>query len=220
MIRDWKNNRGFIITFSGVDGAGKSTIIEATRQHVEKVMRRKVVVLRHRPSLLPILSAWKHGKEAAENKAAQTLPRQGTNKSSIGSLLRFAYYYADYLLGQFYIQLKYVMRGYVVLYDRYYFDFINDSKRSNIQLPKYVTTAGYALLLKPKLNFFLWATPEEILSRKQELSADTIVSLTDDYMQLFDSMRKRYKSSSYEPIHNEQLNNTLQTIFQQIQAAA
>ncbi|MCC6760867.1 MAG: hypothetical protein IT252_06600 [Chitinophagaceae bacterium] len=220
MIRDWKNNRGFIITFSGVDGAGKSTIIEATRQHVEKVMRRKVVVLRHRPSLLPILSAWKHGKEAAEKKAAQTLPRQGTNKSSIGSLLRFAYYYADYLLGQFYIQLKYVMRGYVVLYDRYYFDFINDSKRSNIQLPKYVTTAGYALLLKPKLNFFLWATPEEILSRKQELSADTIVSLTNDYMQLFDSMRKRYKSSSYEPIHNEQLNNTLQTIFQQIQAAA
>lgn len=220
MLRDWKNNRGFIITFSGVDGAGKSTIIEATRHHVEKVMRKKVVVLRHRPSLFPILSAWKHGKKAAEQKAAQTLPRQGNNTSSIGSMFRFAYYYTDYLLGQFYIQLKYVMRGYVVLYDRYYFDFINDSKRSNIQLPRSITAAGYSLLLKPKLNFFLWATPEEILSRKQELNKETIEVLTRDYMQLFEQMQQRYTSSTYAPIHNQDLKHTLQTIFSQIQAAA
>lgn len=220
MFRDWKNNRGFIITFSGVDGAGKSTIIEATRLHIEKVLRKRVVVLRHRPSLLPILSAWKHGKAAAEAKAAQTLPRQGNNKSSIGSMLRFAYYYTDYLIGQFYIQMKYVLRGYVVLYDRYYFDFINDSKRSNIQLPKFITTAGYALLLKPKLNFFLWATPEEILSRKQELNAETIVSLTQDYMQLFQKMQKKYRSSIYVIIHNQQLQQTMDTIFQQIQKVA
>ncbi|NJM52801.1 MAG: hypothetical protein HC846_05050, partial [Blastocatellia bacterium] len=66
------SSKGMIITFSGVDGAGKSTVIENTRQQIEKVLRKKVVVLRHRPSVLPILSAWKHGKEAAEKK--QPLP--------------------------------------------------------------------------------------------------------------------------------------------------
>ncbi|HMP29511.1 MAG TPA: hypothetical protein PKD85_07915, partial [Saprospiraceae bacterium] len=53
---------GMIITFSGVDGAGKSTIIENTKLEIEKKLRKKVVVIRHRPSLLPILSAWTKGK--------------------------------------------------------------------------------------------------------------------------------------------------------------
>lgn len=216
----WWKPKGFVITFSGVDGAGKSTVIEATRQRIEKIMRRKVVVLRHRPSLLPILSAWRYGKVAAEAKAASTLPRQGGNKSGLGSLLRFGYYYADYVLGQFYIYLKYVLRGYVVMYDRYYFDFINDSLRSNIRLPKSVTAAGYRLLLKPRLNFFLYASPAEILKRKQELNAETIEALTKQYLHLFSHLKQRYQRSQYLPVHNSNLDHTLQVIFDRIRTAA
>lgn len=214
------SKRGMVVTFSGVDGAGKSTIIEAVRQRVEKQLRRKVVVLRHRPSLLPILSSWMYGKEAAEQKAASTLPRQGTNKSRIGSLLRFTYYYADYLFGQFYVYGKFVMRGYVVLYDRYYFDFINDSVRSNIRLPRPLVAAGYKLLLKPKLNFFLYASPEEILARKQELNADAITSLTSRYMELFESLTRKYSHSSYLTVYNASMDKTLKTVFDRIQMAA
>lgn len=216
----WWKPKGFVITFSGVDGAGKSTVIEATRQRIEKIMRRKVVVLRHRPSLLPILSAWRYGKAAAEAKAASTLPRQGDNKSGLGSLLRFGYYYADYVLGQFYIYIKYVLRGYVVMYDRYYFDFINDSLRSNIRLPKSVTAAGYRLLLKPRLNFFLYASPAEILKRKQELNAETIEALTKQYLHLFSHLKQRYQRSQYLPVHNSNLDHTLQVIFDRIRTAA
>lgn len=220
VVRHVFRKKGMVITFSGVDGAGKSTVIEATRQRIEKVLRRKVVVLRHRPSLLPILSAWKYGKAAAEQKAATTLPRQGSNKSSIGSLLRFSYYYSDYLLGQFYIHVKYVWRGYVVLYDRYYFDFINDGMRSNIRLPKAFSAAGYRLLLKPKLNFFLYASAAEILERKQELNAETIEQLTGEYMHLFNNLNGRYQRSKYWPLHNRHLDETLGFVFQQIQKIA
>ena len=115
------------------------------RQKIEKQLRMPVVVLRHRPSILPIISAYTMGKEAAEQKAASTLPRQGKNNSTLSSLLRFAYYYTDYVLGQFYIQVKYVLRGKVVVYDRYYFDFINDSKRSNISLPNWFTKSIHLL---------------------------------------------------------------------------
>lgn len=212
--------RGFIITFSGVDGAGKSTVIEKVKSQIEKKYRRKVVVLRHRPAVLPMLSAWKEGRKAAEQRAATRLPRQGNNSSTASSLLRFGYYYADYLLGQFYIQLKYVLRGYIVLYDRYYFDFINDGKRSNISLPAGLTGYGYHFLLKPKYNFFLYADPETILKRKKELDDQTIRTLTGNYLQLFSKLEATHRRSRYIPIRNEVLPQTLHTIFQHVNKTA
>ncbi len=208
-------NRGLIVTFSGVDGAGKSTVIEYTRKEIEKKLRKSVVVIRHRPSLLPILSAVKHGREKAGQIAAQNLPRMGTNKSSIGSLLRFAYYYTDYFFGQFYVHAKYVMRGKVVLYDRYYFDFINDSKRSNIQLPKWLLKSGYFFLLKPRFNFFLYADADTILGRKQELDAETIGQLTKEYLDLFESFNGKGQKR-YFPVENIVLDDTLAYITRNV----
>ena len=215
-IRNMKPSAGYIITFSGVDGAGKTTIINKTKNFLEKNLRRKVVVLRHRPSVLPMLSAWKHGREAAEQMSANTMPRQGKNKSSISSLFRFVYYYTDYLLGQFYVQAKYVWRGNVVVYDRYYFDFINDSRRSNIDLPKPFTSWLYRLLVKPEINFFLYAPAETILKRKQEMDEASIKTLTADYLDLFESLSGRYKRSSYISISNIEMTETLSTVFEKI----
>lgn len=213
MLRTLIKPNGMMITFSGVDGAGKSTVIERVQYNLNKKLRKEVVVLRHRPSVLPILSALTKGKQAAEKQAANTLPRMGSNASFLGSLLRFVYYYADYFFGQFYIYFRYVLRGYVVLYDRYYFDFINDCKRSNIVLPSFIPRWGYKLLFKPTLNFFLYADAEVILHRKQELDADTIKDLTAKYLKLFDGLNSKGKRASYIPIENVELNKTLHVIL-------
>ena len=205
-------SKGMTITFSGVDGAGKSTVIENVKHEIEKKNRKRVIVLRHRPSLLPILSAWTKGKANAEQIAANTLPRQGGNGNYLNSLFRFSYYYLDYLFGQFFIFAKYISRGWVVIYDRYYFDFINDSKRSNIKLPKSIIKAGYKLLLKPDLNFFLYADPKTILSRKQELDSATIVHLTADYIGLFESLNAT-SAGKYIAIENIELKNTIEFIM-------
>ncbi len=212
IARELLFKKGLIITFSGVDGAGKSTIIEKTKYELEKKLRKRVVVLRHRPSLLPILSAWTKGKQKAEQDAANTLPRQGSNRSFVSSIFRFTYYYCDYFFGQFYVKLRYVSRGYVVLYDRYYFDFINDSKRSNIYLPKRLLMLGYRLLFAPDLNFFLYAKPEVILKRKQELDHATITSLTERYLNLFRNLNKA-KKGAYIPIENIVLNTTIHSVM-------
>ena len=111
-VRTMLFNRGFILTFSGVDGAGKSTVIDHIIKLVDKQFRRPVKVLRHRPSILPILSAYRYGKERAEQKSIASLPRTGNNTSQFSSLVRFSYYYIDYLLGQWYVHLRYVLRGY------------------------------------------------------------------------------------------------------------
>ena len=218
-LKNSKKSNGFIVTFSGVDGAGKSTVIENIAYRIEKQFRKKVVVLRHRPSVLPILSVWSKGKEKAHQDTISSLPRQGKNSSFLSSLLRFTYYYCDYLFGQFVIYFKHILRGHVVIYDRYYFDFINDSKRSNIVLPKKISRFGYHLLLKPKYNFFLFADANTILNRKKELSKETIESLTKDYTQLFNSLQSNSNSSVYMPINNIDLETTLNQIIKTVNLA-
>jgi thymidylate kinase len=215
-MRNSLNNRGFIVTFSGVDGAGKSTVIENIALRIEKQLRKPVVVLRHRPSILPILSVWSKGKEKAHQDVIKGLPRQGKNKSSLSSFIRFLYYYFDYLFGQFVVYFKYILRGKVVIYDRYYFDFINDSKRSNIVLPQKLTSFFYKFLLKPEFNFFLFADANTILKRKKELSKATIEKLTADYHGLFESLQSKSKASVYQSINNIELEVTLNQVVKTI----
>jgi thymidylate kinase len=209
-------NQGIIITFSGVDGSGKSTVISHVKYLVEKQLRKRVVVLRHRPSILPILSAWTKGKAKAEMDTTQRLPRTGNNNNLLSSLARFAYYFTDYVIGQFLVHVKYVWKGYVVIYDRYYFDFISDSKRSNIVLPKPILKAGFNFIMKPRFNFFLYADAETILQRKNELDKTTVDHLNSEYLNQFEKLSHKGSHSKYVSIKNINLDDTLNQIFGEI----
>ncbi|MCF8245180.1 MAG: hypothetical protein K9J37_12380 [Saprospiraceae bacterium] len=198
-IKQKLNNRfkklGKVITFTGVDGAGKSTLLGDLKAELTEKYGQKVVVLRHRPSVLPILSAWKHGKQAAEAQSVSRLPRQGNNHSKFSSLFRFGYYYADYLLGQVYIWLRYLLPGYTVIYDRYYFDFIVDAKRTNISLGSGLPKWLYRFVAKPNLNIFLYADPDIIRQRKQELPVSVITTMTGQYRRLFEEFGQSYRGN-------------------------
>lgn len=208
----WNRRKGKIVTFSGVDGAGKTTLLNDLKTVLTEQLHEKVVVLRHRPSLLPILSAWTQGREAAEQKAARSLPRQGLNRSWPGSLARFSYYYTDYLFGQCYVWFRYLLPGYTVIYDRYYFDFIVDGKRSNISLGERLPRCLYRFVAKPGLNVFLYADPSVIRQRKQELPADDIALMTGRYMALFGEFANCYQGQ-YLCIENTDRTNTLLTVL-------
>ncbi|UTW63938.1 hypothetical protein KFE98_07310 [bacterium SCSIO 12741] len=213
--RLWKN-QGMIITFTGVDGAGKSSVIEAAGKRISLELRRPVVVLRHRPSLLPILSAWRYGKQGAEQRSINRLPRTGTNKGTLSSLLRFAYYYTDYVVGQIYVYFKYILPGTIVLYDRYYFDFISDSRRSNLVLPKGLIRALYKFIWKPEVNVLLFASAQEILKRKQELTENVITRLTQDYQSLFHDLAGKNSQSKFLQIENVNLDATVEQVVQEV----
>lgn len=201
-----------VITFSGVDGAGKSTIIEGIKTLLETKYRKQVVVLRHRPSVLPILSVWKYGKQKAHQRATETLPHAGNNTHKLSSLARFAYYYVDYLLGQFWVKLRYSCRGKIVLYDRYYFDFIVDGKRSNLQVGSQLPRLLYAGIQAPTLNIFLYADTDIIRKRKQELPAETIEMMTKQYTLLFGELRTSARPWQYLCIQNHVLDETMNSI--------
>jgi len=208
-IKQAAGKKGKVITFSGVDGAGKTTILQNVQQVIEKEYRQKVVLKRHRPSVLPIISSLFYGKAKAEKRVMAQLPRQGNNKNTISSLLRFAYYYFDYLLGQVYLYFRYTLWGTHILYDRYFFDFIVDSRRSNIKINPAFARQLYKLVYKPDFNFFLFASPEHILARKQELKKEDIMSLTENYQQLFQAFKQ---PDRYQCIENLRLENTMEKI--------
>lgn len=209
------NQKGHTLSFSGVDGAGKSTIIELSKRLLEKKYRKKLVVLRHRPSLLPILSSFRHGKQGAEERAASRLPRQGNNHSKLLSVLRFGYYYVDYLIGQFFIYCYYNMRGYAVLYDRYYYDFIVDAKRSNLVFSSRWAKRLLAFLIKPELNFLIYAAPDTILERKQELSEQDIIQLTQGYQNLFEELNQKTGKNAFVALNNIDLTSSLRQVEHQ-----
>jgi len=219
-VKGFASNRGETITFSGVDGAGKSTIIQNFKQTLERKYRRRVKVLRHRPSLLPILSAYKYGKKGAEQRAASNLPRQGENTSKIKSFIRLSYYLIDYAIGQFYVFAKYNLRGIDVLYDRYYYDFMADPKRSNLVMDYQTSKWLSKVVFMPRLNFFLYASPETILARKQELSANDILNLTASYNKVFDEFGQQYPNKKYCKIENVQLEQTMDVICKTYAKAA
>jgi thymidylate kinase len=216
-LKSFTFRKGFVVSFSGVDGVGKSTLIENVACYLKNNYRRKVVVLRHRPSLFPILSSFIYGQKEAEKRSVNNLPHHGNNRSLISSVVRFVYYYTDYLLGQFYVSVKYLLRGYVVLYDRYYFDFINDSRRSNISLSRKLVSWLYRFVHKPRYNFFFYASPEIIRARKQELSVSEIHQLTRNYLSTFESFSQKYAHSKYQSIENIDKEKTLQLVFNQLQ---
>lgn len=219
-LKDLINRRGFMVTFSGVDGAGKSTVIDIVKYNIERKYRKEVVLLRHRPGILPILSAIKHGKQTAEKIAGDTLPRKGSNNNPLSSIARFMYYYLDYMIGQVYVYLRYIVRGKIVLYDRYYFDFINDAKRSNIQINRNVAKALYLFVMKPKLNIFLYAEAETILARKQELNAADITEMSGNYRSLFDELKLKFKKSYYTSIENNILDETIAAVLKEFAKVA
>ena len=204
--------KGLIITYSGVDGAGKTTVLNQMAATLKEKYRKEIVILRHRPSILPIISALFYGKQKAEAIAAQAPPHSGNNNSKMLSYLRFSYYLFDYIFGQFIIYLKYVARGYIVIYDRFYFDFISDAKRSNLVVDKEVARFFYRFILKPRYNFFLYAEPDIILSRKRELRREEIVELTEDYHKLFSHYNIKYRNSRYVVLKNADLAKTMKSV--------
>ncbi|MEZ4688112.1 MAG: hypothetical protein R3B47_19240 [Bacteroidia bacterium] len=113
------------------------------------------------------------------------------------------------MLGLVLDKMRYSWRGKIVLYDRYYFDFIVDLKRSNISMGAALPRALYALVQAPDLNIFLYADTEVIRKRKQELDAGTISRMTAGYLHLFGDLQKASRPWQYSPIRNHDMEATI-----------
>lgn len=88
---------GVMFAFLGVDGSGKSTIIEAVRPILEKATHKALYVHHLRPNFLPPLARLKGNKAVDTGPVLD--PHSSTPSGFIGSLLRITYLTLNYILG-------------------------------------------------------------------------------------------------------------------------
>ena len=164
--------RGWMISFSGPDGCGKTTVIDLV---MEKLAVNPPHLFHFRPTLFPNLGEVGHKagikKEVDRNF---NVPHRAKRCGKISSLVRLAYYMSDYVIGYWLKIMPIRWRKFIVFFDRYFTDIIVDSERSSIFLPYKFLCGLRHFVPSCQKNFLIRVKPETILERKQELSREDI----------------------------------------------
>jgi len=175
-----KNPPGFTIAFLGVDGSGKSTIINEIKKPLNEAVHNALYYKHMRPNLLPNISELlKKNKKKDKN---YLIPHGAKPSGFFGSLLRLTYYSFDYIVGYFVkIYPNMVKKSSIFIFDRYYYDFLIDPQRARISLPKKIICFFEKLIPKPNLVIVLIAEPDVIYNRKKELSLEEIKKQVNNF---------------------------------------
>ncbi|MCT7530667.1 dTMP kinase [Aliarcobacter cryaerophilus] len=193
-------NKGFLVAFVGVDGAGKSSTVEYI-QNLEffKNTGIKRIYFGNNEYWIPGLQILL--KKEVKNKFLKLL--LGT-LSLIDRQLRI------------FIALYYMQLGNIVLADRYIYDdeigrIQNKEKNNKKPLIKriYQKIFGVRMLKKPELTIFLDVSPEVAYSRKQDYSFEKMLEVNKDYkdyMYKVDGVKIVNADQSQERIYSEIIN--------------
>ncbi len=169
------NRPGLTIAVLGVDGAGKSTVIQALVPRL-KAMDYGVEYKHLRPGwLLPLSRLKPGGRGDAKESDTITNPHGSPPSGTLGSLFRLIYLLLDYTLGyQFTVLPRLRRERMVLLYDRYGYDLRVDPRRFRIKLPDGVLASLIRWIPRPDAVICLHAPAEAIHARKAELSVEEI----------------------------------------------
>jgi thymidylate kinase len=167
-LRRYINPSGNVLAILGVDGAGKSTVINAILPALNAATHNTVIIRHLRPGYLPPLARLK-GEKSSQIKPV-VAPHASTPSGKFGSLFRLSYLTLDYLIGYWLgTRPKIAKQPTVVIFDRYAYDMALDPRRFRIGVSGRVAGWFAALAPKPDLIICLHGNPLTITARKHEL---------------------------------------------------
>lgn len=178
-LRRFQQQPGYTIAFLGTDGSGKSTVINKITPILNEAFHNAVYYEHLRPNQFPSLARLIGRKE--EFNGPVTNPHGSVSANYFGSLLRWSYYMLDYTLG-FFLKIwpKKAIRSCVWIFDRYYYDYLIDPKRSCIKLPAWILKLGQFLIPEPDMIICLGTDAETIHNRKPELPLEEVKRQVED----------------------------------------
>lgn len=160
------------------DGTGKTTFIEALEKEIAFYFccePQTITEVNHfRPCVLPNIGAVAEKVHVAKQDRNFTDPHRAKPSGFFASIIRMAYYCADYIIGMPILLRRMAQFDKVLIFDRYVYDFLIDPLRSRIKLPYWVRSCFAKMVCQPQLVFALTASPVTVYSRKQELSIEEI----------------------------------------------
>jgi thymidylate kinase len=159
---------GLSVVFLGPDGSGKSTIANLVLERVSGSFHGGRVQY-WRPYLLPAmgrLKFWNPGEEPSVNPR----PHDHVPQNPVKSLIRFLFYFVDYLAGYpIKVYLRKVKKQ-IIVFDRYYYDYLVDLQRYQFNIPAWLPRLLLFFVPAPDMTIYLDGDPSELMQRKQELS--------------------------------------------------
>jgi len=171
LIRLIKKRPGYVIVVEGTDGSGKSTIINHITPILNECFHDSVVYRHLRPHFIPDMGVLLGRKEEVKEGTVCAEPHSGKQSGLIGSLIRWLYYLVDYTIGYLKVVWPQIhAKSKVYVFDRYYYDYYIDQRRSRTNLPPWILRIGEWFLPKPDLIMCLGGDPKKIYERKPETS--------------------------------------------------
>ncbi len=175
---------GRLIVVLGPDGVGKSTAMASLVTRLTPLYA-DIATGHLRPRILPELSEFFGRNLKEERKIGHSSDNGVTEKAGfLSSLIRMSYYALDFSIGYFLKIYPKLIKGEAVIFDRYFYDYYVDHTQKMIWLPKKILRVICALFPKPDSVFFLYATADVILSRRDDLSAAEIERQNNGFLAL------------------------------------
>ncbi len=157
-------HKGVMVAFLGTDGSGKSSIINCLPEVLERSFNQTQIRYYHwRPRLLS-------GKKRDKQVSSSGMDPHGKKPyGRILSLMKFLYFNLDYILG-YWLSVKLSLgKNQLVVFDRYYYDYLLDQYRYRLKLNEHIIRWFSHLIPKPDITFLLVGDPGILYQRKKEL---------------------------------------------------
>jgi len=165
---------GAWIAFMGPDGCGKSSVIDAVTDQFAPIFN-KVDRYHMRPSVIT---------KKGGSKGSVTDPHGQAPRGMLASIAKIFFLAADYFTGYLLRIRPALIRTRLVIFDRYIYDRLVDSKRVRYGGPAWMLRLLARMVPAPELVILLDAPPEVLWSRKQEVTFDEVVRQRNDYLSL------------------------------------
>lgn len=164
---------GIFVAVLGLDGAGKSTLINVVRQDINRLLHIDTKLHYHRPGFIPSLARLLN--RDIQQYGPNLNPHAKLPSGLSLSAARLAYYTLDYLIGYWFaVYPTLVKRGTVIFFDRYYYDYYIDPIRYRTNAPYWLVKLFEIFIPKPDLIIMLIPDPETYYERKPELPLDEL----------------------------------------------
>jgi len=181
----FSKNRGTHFAFLGVDGAGKSTTIEAVEKRLKEIKG-----IKHHIVYMGPWGQTKSGFYKLAKKYKLVLPADEDLSTRnpillIKRLTKGWLYYLLTYLELWYRYLKYIrpvlMKGQVVLSDRYVYDLRHIYKKRPVRKFKFSRYLICRMFPRPDSVIYLYNDPHAIIERKPQLNAEEISAFHQFY---------------------------------------
>ena len=187
-----------MVAFLGTDGVGKSTVITRIERDLAPAF---IDTKRYHRRPLASARRWRKQSHLNQKGGGEHNAHAQSPRNLAVSLAKLGFWWADYMfLGYIGDIFPRLVRGTLVLLDRYYHDLLVYPKRYRYGGPLRLARFVGQLIPKPHLVILLDAPPEVIQSRRQEVPFEETARQREAYLKVVENLPNSHVVDASKPL--------------------